>query len=129
MPRTSSMPFPAACAPRLSSRSRILATIECEIWMEDVAAPEAAWDAARYTRAAQLLGRLAGRSMREGLPDGSPLLFPGLRFIFEGRNLAVELPALRSDETWRHPVMVRVATADPDLRGDLLQLGEEAPDS
>jgi Phosphotransferase enzyme family len=98
------------------------------IWMEDVAAPEAAWDEATYTRAARLLGRLAGRSMREGFPDGSPRLFPGLRFIFEGRTLAVDLPALRNDETWRHPVMVRVARADPDLRADLLGLGEEAPE-
>jgi hypothetical protein len=96
--------------------------------MENVAASEAPWDDATYTGAAQLLGRLAGRSMREGLPDGSPRLFPGLRFIFEGRTLAVDLPALRSDETWRHPAMVRVARADPDLRGDLLELGEEAPE-
>ena len=97
------------------------------IWMEDVAASEAAWDDATYARAARLLGRLAGRSLAR-LPDGSPRLFPGLRFIFEGRTRAVDLPALRSDETWRHPLMVRVATADPNLRADLLELGEEAPE-
>jgi hypothetical protein len=38
-----------------------------------------------------------------------------------------EIPALRSDEAWRHPLMAALAGTDPGLRGDLMDLADEAP--
>jgi hypothetical protein len=97
------------------------------VWMEDVTGPHVAWDETRYAAAAQRLGRLAGRSWREGLPADGPTLAPGLRFIFTARTAAFDIPALRSDEAWRNPHMAALAGSDPRLRGDLLDLADEAP--
>jgi hypothetical protein len=97
------------------------------VWMEDVPAARVAWNGKRYMAAARRLGRLAGRSVREALPAGAPPLAPGLGFIFSARTAVFDIPALRSDETWRHPLMAALAGTDPGLRGDLLGLADEAP--
>jgi Phosphotransferase enzyme family len=82
------------------------------IWLEEVPARPAAWDACRYERAAYLLGRLSG----------SPALAPlgGLRHIEWSLNtyatgrLAVQVvPMLHSDEIWQHPLC---AAFDEELR-------------
>jgi hypothetical protein len=97
------------------------------VWMEDVPQAGVAWDVTRYAMAARRLGRLAGRSLRDGLPADGPTLAPGLRFIFSARTAAFDIPALRGDGVWRHPLMGALAGTDPRLRGDLLDLADEAP--
>ncbi len=47
--------------------------------------------------------------------------------VYAMRIAPAPIPALRSDETWRHPLMREVAQGDPALRGDLLALADEAP--
>lgn len=97
------------------------------IWMEDLPEASVTWDAARYATAARRLGQLAGRSLREGLPGGAPPLAPGIRFIFTSKTAIFDIPAIRSEEAWRHPLMAAAARSDPALRGDLLDLADEAP--
>jgi hypothetical protein len=75
------------------------------IWMEDVPATPVVWDEARYRLAARVLGRLSGRTRWDALPAGWPTLFPGSRFIFEGRTALLDLPAIRGGEAWQHPLM------------------------
>lgn len=97
------------------------------IWMEDLPEAAVSWDTARFEAAARRLGRLAGRFAREGLPADAPPLFGGLRMLWSLRISGTILPILRSDETWRHPLMAAAARSDPALRGDLLDLADEAP--
>ncbi len=97
------------------------------IWMEDLPEAPMPWDTARYAMAAHRLGRHAGRFLRSGLPTGAPQLAPGVGFIFTRRTAMFDIPALRSDDTWRHPLIVAVERSDPALRGDLLELADEAP--
>jgi hypothetical protein len=97
------------------------------LWMEDVAAPPAAWDLARYQMAAHALGRLAGRFPAVGLPAELPPLGMGLRAFFRLRIESTVLPPLRDDRTWGHPLMRTALAADPSLRADLLALAGDAP--
>ena len=75
------------------------------LWMEDAAAPPAAWDLDRYRTAARALGRLAGRFPADRLPAGLPPLGMGLRAYYRLRVESTALPALRDDRTWDHPLM------------------------
>ncbi len=97
------------------------------IWMEDLPHTTAAWDAGRYAAAARRLGRLAGRTVRDGLPVDAPVLFGGLRMLYAMRITTTLIPALRDDATWRHPLMAAAARSDPALRVDLLALADEVP--
>jgi len=97
------------------------------LWMEDVAAPPAAWDLARYQMAAHALGRLAGRFPAARLPAELPPLGMGLRAFFRLRIESTVLPPLRSDRTWDHPFTRAALAVDPDLRADLLTLADDAP--
>lgn len=97
------------------------------LWIEDVAAPPAAWDLARYQIAARALGRLAGRFPAAGLPAELPPLGMGLRAFFRLRIESTVLPPLRGDQTWGHPLMRTALAADPSLRADLLALADDAP--
>lgn len=83
------------------------------LWIEDVAAPPAAWDLARYQIAARALGRLAGRFPAAGLPAELPPLGMGLRAFFRLRIESTVLPPLRGDQTWGHPLMRTALAADP----------------
>jgi hypothetical protein len=97
------------------------------LWMEDVEAPPAAWDVARYQTAAHALGRLAGRFPAARLPKGLPPLGMGLRAFFRLRIERTVLPPLRDDRTWDCPLMRTALAADPGLRADLLALADDAP--
>ena len=97
------------------------------LWMEDVSAPSAAWDLARYQMAAHALGRLAGPFPAARLPAEMPPLGMGLRAFFRLRIESTVLPPLRSDQTWGHPLMRTVLATDPSLRADLLALADDAP--
>lgn len=97
------------------------------LWMEDVAAPPAAWDLAQYQMAAHALGRLAGRFPAARLPAELPPLGMGLRAFFRLRIESTVLPPLRSDQTWDHPFTRAALAVDPDLRADLLTLVDDAP--
>ena len=97
------------------------------IWMEDLPVGAVPWDLERYASAARGLGRLAGRSHRDGLPADTPPLFGGLRMLWSMRIANTVLPALRDDATWRHPLMVAAGEADPALRADLLALAGGVP--
>jgi hypothetical protein len=97
------------------------------LWMEDVVAPPTEWDLARYEAAARSLGRLAGRFPVARLPADLPPLGVGLRDYMRLRIDSSTIPALRSEETWRHPLLQAAAAADPALRADLLALADDVP--
>jgi hypothetical protein len=97
------------------------------IWMEDVPAATVVWDDERYTAAARALGRLAGRTYRDGLPEDAPPLYAGLRMLWSMRISSQLVSTVRDEAIWRHPLMAATAEADPALRADLLSLAAEAP--
>jgi hypothetical protein len=97
------------------------------IWMEDLPHGTANWDAGRYSTAALRLGRLAGQTLRDGLPADAPAMFGGLQMLWAMRIRNTLLPALRDDATWRDPRMAAAERSDPALRADLLALGDDAP--
>jgi hypothetical protein len=97
------------------------------LWMEDVAAPSAAWDLARYQMAAHALGRLAGRYPAASIPAELPPLGMGLGAFFRLRIQSTVLPPLRSDQIWDHPLARAALAVDPGLRADLLALADDAP--
>lgn len=84
------------------------------IWMEDIPDnPAAAWDDARYMRAAALLGRLAGSAaVRDSCPALSTAVDAGrLRFFLDGVGTQVLMPGIRGGELWKVPAVAAVATA------------------
>ena len=97
------------------------------IWMEDVPAATVVWDDDRYAAAARALGRLAGRTHRDGLPEDAPPLYAGLRMLWSMRISSQLVSTVRDEAIWRHPLMAATAEADPGLREDLLALAAEAP--
>ncbi|WP_325005049.1 hypothetical protein [Intrasporangium sp.] len=104
-------------------------------WWELVRDRGGRWSADELGRAAYLLGRLAARR-REGAevnnllpaychdPDGS-----SLRSFVEHQVLAEQVPQLRDDRIWHHPVVEAAVsdTGDARLRGHLLDLVEAIP--
>lgn len=94
------------------------------LWLEDIALADTRWDLARFTRAARLLGRWAGRRSGSAIP--TPLRADAgaaLRTIAAGRLARLALPQLDDDDRWTHPTL----TADPALRIDLRTLAERVP--
>jgi hypothetical protein len=95
------------------------------VWMEDIAASDEAWTAARFDMAAERLGTLAANRRDPDLIAACPV--PpgyGLRRYYDGTVLPV-LPWLRSHDLWAHP---RVAAAGgAGLRADLVELAARAP--
>ena len=99
------------------------------IWMEDIPEnPAAAWDDARYVRAATLLGRLAGSgAVRDSGPAISQTMDTDrLRFFLDGVGTQVLMPGLRGEELWKIPAVAAAATAP--LVAGLRQLTDRAYD-
>jgi hypothetical protein len=96
------------------------------IWLEDIAASDDAWTAADIRRAAVLLGRFAtSTAVREAI---APLeSWIGARTIREyvGGRVGAMVPALRSDDTWAHPLVAD--HFDADLRRRTMLLVEAIP--
>jgi hypothetical protein len=95
------------------------------VWMEDIAASDEAWTAARFDMAAERLGTLAANRRDPDLIAACPV--PpgyGLRRYYDGTVQPV-LPWLRSHALWAHPRMA--AAGGAGLRADLVELAARAP--
>ena len=95
------------------------------VWMEDIAASDEAWTAARFDMAAERLGTLAANRRDPDLIAACPV--PpgyGLRRYYDGTVRPV-LPWLRSHDLWAHPRMAAAGRAG--LRADLVELATRAP--
>ncbi len=86
------------------------------IWLDEIAVVERPWDAARYARAAYLLGRLAANPGVAELARVGRLEWT-LRTYLAGRLGLVVVPLLLDDAVWGHP-LVRSAF-DTSLRDRL----------
>lgn len=95
------------------------------VWMEDVAHDPAPWDTARFTRAARLLGRFAGRSASAEVLAACPRpVGYALRMYAENSVPTRALVPLADDDLWSNP---RLA-AHADLRSTLRRLGVRIPE-
>ena len=95
------------------------------VWMEDIAASDEAWTAARFDMAAERLGTLAANRRDPDLIAACPV--PpgyGLRRYYDG-TVQPALPWLRSHDLWAHPRMA--AAGGAGLRADLVELAARAP--
>jgi hypothetical protein len=92
--------------------------------LEDVDVDHSPWDAARFARAARLLGRLNVRMTEAAVLPGNELR-PSelLHAIATSRLGPVALLPLAADATWRHPLL----TAERHLRDDLAELARRVP--
>jgi hypothetical protein len=95
------------------------------VWMEDIAASDEAWTAARFDMAAERLGTLAANRRDPDLIAACPVP-PGysLRRYYDGA-VQPELAWLRSHDLWAHPRMA--AAGGAGLRADLVELAARAP--
>ncbi len=93
------------------------------VWLEEVPVATPEWDLARYRGAARLMGRLAtsARVMELSSEIGHSNT---IRTYYEGRLSMMVLPALRSDDVWRHPLVARAF--DDHLHGQLLDAADRA---
>jgi len=95
------------------------------VWMEDIAASDEAWTAARFDMAAERLGTLAANRRDPDLIAACPV--PpgyGLRRYYDA-EVQPALPWLRSHDLWAHPRMA--AAGGAGLRADLVELAARAP--
>ena len=101
------------------------------IWMEDIPEnPAAAWDDARYVRAATLLGRLAGSgAVRDSGPAISQTMDTDrLRFFLDGVGTQVLMPGLRGEELWKIPATAPLVAGLRELTDRAYDLVEEIID-
>jgi hypothetical protein len=93
--------------------------------LEDVHTVATPWDLARFSRAAELLGRLAVRLTRGDYLPATASRVPGeaTSLYYTGRLIPVALPALADDALWTHPLLA----ASVDLRSDLRELARRIP--
>jgi hypothetical protein len=95
------------------------------IVMEDVPVADVPWDAARFARAAELLGRMSVRLTRHDALPAAASRVPGqmTEQFYTNRLLLAELPAFAADRTWEHPLLA----PHPGLRADLNRLATRIP--
>lgn len=89
--------------------------LSAAIWIEDVSAPEVAWDLERYRRAAYLMGRLAASRDVAPLAALRDVEWSLTSYTF-GRIAVDVVPMLMGDEVWQHPLC---AAFDAELRDRL----------
>ncbi|HEX7135147.1 MAG TPA: hypothetical protein VF228_21415 [Iamia sp.] len=97
------------------------------LWLEDVD-DRATWDVALHLRAAEALGRLAGTWPDHRVTGELDLRRRLLGEYFGGPIVHVVIPALAADATWSDPLVAAATADDPELRTDLVRLGEWAPE-
>ena len=113
----------AARLPEGLSMPRALAVLDlgpdsAAIWLEHVDVVGDLWDVPRYERAAYLLGRLAASPRVRPLATADPVLGPSRIRGYAGTRVRHGVvPALRSDDLWRHPLVAQAF--DDRLRDDL----------
>ncbi|NYJ01636.1 hypothetical protein HNR19_002334 [Nocardioides thalensis] len=90
------------------------------VWLEVVPTYDAAWDLARYRRAAHLMGRFAASGHVREVAASVSHPFT-IRNYAEGRFKNQVLPMLQDDGIWQHPV---VAGAFADLRDRMRSAAE-----
>ena len=91
------------------SMPRALAVIDIDelssaVWLEEVPLREWPWDIGRFTRAAYLLGRLAGSERVAPLAQIDDHRWTVLDYL-HGRFDQQVVPMLRDDELWTHPLL------------------------
>jgi hypothetical protein len=94
------------------------------VWLEKVPVVHREWDAARYERAAYLLGRLAGSPRVAELAEVGQHPFTMADYA-NGRLSAQIIPMLHDEEVWRHPLIA--ATFGDELRDRLRAAAGEVP--
>ena len=116
------------CLPPGLSMPRAHAVIDLDeesasLWLQAVDVDPTDWSPATFRRAAHLLGRLAASP---AVRQVGTLGVKGIvRDYANGRVAYQLLPALRSEELWRHPVISEAFT--PELRTRLLAAAETLP--
>ena len=98
--------------------------LSAAIWIEDVTAPEVAWDLDRYRRAAYLLGRLAASAAVAPLAALRDIEWSLGSYVF-GRVSVDVVPMLLGDDVWQHPLC---AAFDEALRDRLREAAGRAVD-
>ena len=91
------------------SMPRALAVIDIDehsstVWLEAVPLRERPWDRARFTRAAYLLGRLAGSARVAPLAQIDDHQWTVLDYL-HGRFEHQVVPMLHDDQLWTHPLL------------------------
>ncbi|MEO7421423.1 MAG: phosphotransferase [Ornithinibacter sp.] len=95
------------------------------VWMEEITPVPARWDAARFARAAHLLGRLAASpGVRERADVGE--FEWTVRDYLSGRLTHQVVPMLRDPAVWAHPLMAMAF--DDSLRIRLQTVADRAAD-
>ena len=98
--------------------------LSAAVWLERVPAVPAVWDAARFGRAAYLLGRLDASPRVVERAGVGECAFT-IQTYLDGRLAGQVLPALRDGGLWGHPLVA--GAFDDKLRGRLLRAADEAP--
>jgi hypothetical protein len=94
------------------------------LWMEDVT-DRAVWDLDTYRRAAEGLGRLAGRWPEARVERELGLRRRPLSWYAEGKVLFHVIPWLADEATWADPLVAAATADDPGLRTDLARLAAD----
>lgn len=76
------------------------------VWLEEIATLPAEWDAARFARAAYLLGRLAASHRVRERADVGQFAWT-VRDYLHGRLTQQVIPLVRDAQVWQHPLMAR----------------------
>ncbi len=86
--------------------------------VEDVQTADLPWDADRYGRAAELLGRLAARITRDDVLPAVAFRTPGqlTPLMYEGFIKGFGIPAVLDPAVWKHPLLTGHASLKDDLQ-------------